>query len=85
MNDQITGVIRAVLAAVGGWAVGKGYIDNTTATTAGGAILTLGMAAWSVYTNSQSAKIQSINTANNGVHVVPEATAPAATVDKPLK
>ena len=85
MNSQITGVIRAILAAAGGWAVGKGYIDNGTATAVGGAIMTLGAAGWSIYSNSQAQKIKSINAADNGVHVVPTEIATSSTVDKPIK
>lgn len=88
MNDQLLGVLRAILAAAGGWAVGKGYIDNATATSVGGAIVTLAMAVWSVYSNTQKAKIQSINESDNGVRAVDEKAAIAANippVSAPLK
>ena len=82
--DQILGILRAVIAAVGGWAVGKGYIDDATATSVGGAIVVIASSAWSVWANTQSAKIKSINAADNGVKVVAnDAAAPA--VDGPQK
>lgn len=89
MNDQLLGILRALLAAGGGWAVGKGYIDNATATTAAGALLTLGTAAWSYWSNSQAAKIKSINDTPNGLTVVPakaaqEAGIPQADVPIPV-
>ena len=50
-GDQIGGIVRALLAAAGGWAIGKGYIDSATATTISGAIVTIVVAGWSYYTN----------------------------------
>lgn len=49
--DQVMGIIRAVLAAAGGWAVGHGYLDNATATAVSGAVVVLVTAGWSAYTN----------------------------------
>jgi peptidoglycan hydrolase-like protein with peptidoglycan-binding domain len=50
-SDQITGVVRAILAAVFGYITGKGWIDTNTAATVSGAVLTLLTAAWSIYSN----------------------------------
>lgn len=50
-TDLIGGVIRAVLAAVGGYFVAKGTVDQGTFTTISGALVTLGTAIWSIYTN----------------------------------
>ena len=50
-NDQITGIIRAILAAGGGLLVQRGYVDNQTMTTIIGALITIGAAAWSVHNN----------------------------------
>ena len=49
--DQIGGIVRAILAAVGGYFVGKGLIDASTMTAIGGAVATLAMAAWSLMSN----------------------------------
>jgi peptidoglycan hydrolase-like protein with peptidoglycan-binding domain len=49
--DQINGVVRALLTAIGGYLVGKGLIDQTTATELVGAVLTIGGALWSIVSN----------------------------------
>ena len=48
-KDQIAGVVRALVAAGGGYFVGQGLIDAETAMTIGGAITTLCVAGWSVW------------------------------------
>ena len=47
-KNEIYGVVRTILAAVGGVFVGKGYIDSETAVAVAGAIATITAAAWSV-------------------------------------
>lgn len=47
-NTEVYGVVRTVLAAVGGVLVGKGYIDSETAVSLAGAIATIAVAVWSV-------------------------------------
>jgi hypothetical protein len=47
-GEQIWGVIRTILAAVAGWAAGKGYVDNETATAVIGALGTIFVAGWSI-------------------------------------
>ena len=49
--DQITGIIRAILAAAGGWLVTNGYLDSATLSSAIGALLTLGTIVWSIVNN----------------------------------
>lgn len=46
--DQIAGVVRAVVAAIGGYFVGRGIIDESTATAIAGAAATIATAVWSV-------------------------------------
>lgn len=48
-SEQIGGIIRAILSALGGYLVGQGVIDANTAATVGGAVGTLAVAAWSVW------------------------------------
>lgn len=48
-GEQIAGVVRAIVAAVGGYFVGKGVIDESTATTIAGAFATLATAVWSIF------------------------------------
>jgi len=47
-GEQIGGIVRAVVAAVGGILVGKGVIDAQTATAVAGAVATIAVAVWSV-------------------------------------
>ena len=47
-GEQIWGVIRTILAAVGGWVVAKGYISNELLTAILGGVGTIFVAAWSV-------------------------------------
>ncbi len=57
--DQVGGIIRALLAAAGGWAIGKRYVDSATATTITGALVTVAIAGWSYYTNKPGTVIPS--------------------------
>ena len=50
-QEQIGGVVRALLSAAAGYFVGKGLIDANTAATIGGALATIIVAVWSVWTN----------------------------------
>ena len=49
--DQFGGIARALIAALGGYLVGLGILDASTMTTIGGAVVTLAITAWSIYTN----------------------------------
>jgi O-antigen/teichoic acid export membrane protein len=47
-GEQIAGIVRAVVAAVGGYLVGKGFADAETVAAVGGALATIAVAIWSV-------------------------------------
>lgn len=47
-KNEVYGVARAVLSAIGGFLVGKGYIDSETAVALAGALATVAAAVWSV-------------------------------------
>lgn len=47
-KNEVQGVVRTVLAAIGGVFVGKGYIDSETAVSLAGALATIAAAVWSV-------------------------------------
>lgn len=47
-KNEVYGVVRTIIAALGGLAVGKGYIDSETAVSLAGAIATVAAAIWSV-------------------------------------
>lgn len=46
--DQLGGIVRAIGAAVGGYFVGRGMIDQETAIAVAGAFATVAVAIWSV-------------------------------------
>lgn len=77
-SDQITGALRTILAGAGGYAVAKGWIDAGTATSIAGALAILIVGGWSWAAHSKAAMIQSVNSADNGVTVVPTAAAISA-------
>jgi hypothetical protein len=47
-HEQIGGIVRALVAAAGGYFVGQGLIDAETMLTVGGAVTTLVVAVWSI-------------------------------------
>ena len=53
--EQIWGIVRTILAAAGGYIVAKGYIDNATLQAVLGALGTLFIAAWSVWSKKKPA------------------------------
>jgi hypothetical protein len=52
-QDQVGGVVRALVAAAGGYFVGQGLVDAETMLTVGGAITTLVVAVWSIYSKKK--------------------------------
>lgn len=47
--EQVGGIVRAVVAAAGGYFVGQGVLDAETASVIGGAVTTLAVAVWSIW------------------------------------
>lgn len=47
-GEQVGGIVRTLLAALGGVAVGKGWLDSETATALAGAAATIIIAIWSI-------------------------------------
>jgi hypothetical protein len=56
MNAMIAGVIRAALAAVGGWLVSNGVIAETEVDGIIGAGVIIATAIWSMISKRQEAK-----------------------------
>ena len=48
-QEQIAGIVRAIVAAVGGYLVGKGFVDAANMEIIAGSLATLGVAVWSVW------------------------------------
>lgn len=47
-SEEVGGVVRAVVAALGGVAVTKGWTDASTVTALAGAAATIAVAVWSI-------------------------------------
>ena len=47
-QDEILGIVRTLLSAIGGYAVAKGLIDQATMITLAGAAASIIVAIWSV-------------------------------------
>ena len=47
--EQVAGIVRALIAAIGGYFVGRGLADAETIAAVSGAAATLAAAVWSVY------------------------------------
>lgn len=47
-SEQFAGIARALVAAVGGYLVGKGLTDAETVAAVAGAVATIAAAVWSV-------------------------------------
>jgi hypothetical protein len=73
-SDQITGIMRAVLAALGGFILAKGWVSAETWAWLTGGILTVGGTLWSMWSN-RPAGIAGSAQALPGVNVM---TTPAA-------
>lgn len=54
--EEFGGIVRTVLAAVGGIAVTKGYLDNATMVALAGAAATIAVAVWSIVAKRRAAK-----------------------------
>lgn len=52
--DEVAGVVRALLAGLGGAAVASGKADPTTVETVAGAASVLAAAGWSVWAKRRS-------------------------------
>lgn len=53
-GEQIGGIVRAVVSAIGGFFVGKGVLDAETATALAGAAATIAVAVWSVLSKKKA-------------------------------
>lgn len=53
--EEVGGLVRTVLAALGGVAVGRGWVDGGTMTMIAGAVGTLVVAVWSIVQKRRAA------------------------------
>ncbi len=54
--ELLTGVLRAVLAAIGGSLVSQGYVTEDQMNQIAGALVVIFVAGWSVYSKLQAKK-----------------------------
>ena len=54
-SSQLFGIVRAVVAALGGYLVGQGMLDDSTAQQLAGAVATIAAAVWSVVSKRKAA------------------------------
>jgi hypothetical protein len=54
-GEQVWGVVRTILAAIGGWAVTKGYVSTDLLTAILGGAGTIFVAVWSVIAKKPAA------------------------------
>lgn len=51
--EMMLGVLRSIVAAVGGWLVGKGLLDASLVEQISGGLITLATAAYSVWSKTK--------------------------------
>ena len=52
-GEQIACIVRAIVAALGGYLVGQGMVDAETMTAVAGAAATIAAAGWSVWSKNR--------------------------------
>jgi hypothetical protein len=52
--EEFGGIVRALVAAAGGWLVSQGIVDSETMITVGGAVTTIVVAFWSIYSKRKA-------------------------------
>lgn len=58
-SDQITSIIRQILLAVGGFVVGKGWVDNETMLQIAGALSVIIGSVWAIWTRTDKSIVAS--------------------------
>lgn len=56
--DQLTGLLRVVVPTLVAYAVGKGWIPESSAADIGAALIAIGAAVWSYFNNKTGKTIQ---------------------------
>lgn len=80
-TDQITSIIRQVLLAVGGFVVGKGWVDNDTMIQLAGALSVIVGSIWAIWTRTD----KNIVASAAAKVTVPAASQQAVGIDTPVK
>ena len=83
-NDPLASAMRSILIAAGSSLITKGYFDAATWQMVAGTIIAVGISIWGYMSKSKAAMIASVNTADNGVKVVP-LSSPTPAVNEPVE
>ena len=76
MNQNVVmGILRALVPGLVAYAAGRGWISASSAGEIGAAIITLGAAAWSASTNTESAAIAAVTAQKDVAKIVPKTNA----------
>lgn len=76
-TDQVTGLLRAVLTAIGGFIAGKGWIPLPLMNEIVGALVTVGVGYWSYRNNSTPSMIATVKAMPEVSNVIPVPSASA--------
>ena len=58
-TDQITSIVRQILLAVGGFVVGKGWVDNETMMQIAGALSVIVGSVWALWSRTDKSIVAS--------------------------
>lgn len=61
-KEQIASIVRQILLAVGGFVVGKGWIDNETMITIAGALSVVAGSVWALWSRTDKSIVTSAAT-----------------------
>ena len=53
-SEEVGGIVRALAAFLGGWLVSQGLVDSETGMAVAGAVTTLVVAAWSIWSKRKA-------------------------------
>lgn len=80
-TEQIASIVRQILLAVGGFIVGKGWVDNETMVAVAGAISVLAGSVWALWSRTD----KNIVASAAAKVAVPPASQQAVGIDTPVK
>lgn len=78
-QDQVTGILRAIIPAIIAYVVAKGWISASSAADIGAGAITILAAIWSVWNNTTASKTASV-VASGEVVATPTPMASPATI-----
>ena len=76
-QDQVLGIVRTLIGSLGGYAIGRGWLNGEQVTLISGIAVAVVPAVWSYYAHTDSAKIASVTAMKDVAKVVIAPTAPS--------